>query len=205
MNIFFSMLLLLIVTTAVAQTDSVTAVQEIKKFQDELNAEFQNPKESPLGPTAAKDFKTHLFFPIDLKFRVIATLTVTPDETFFEMRTSTSKVQKYRKYGWVRFSIDGKKFKLPVYQSQVLMKTEEYKNYLFLPFTDLTNGEETYSAGRYLGLRIPAQGDELIIDFNQSYNPYCAYSDRYSCPIVPKKNHLNTKILAGTLYSWKRR
>jgi uncharacterized protein len=72
----------------------------------------------------------------------------------------------------------------------------EYKDYLFLPFTDLTNGVQTYQGGRYLDLRIP-QGDEIVIDFNQSYNPYCAYSGRYSCPVVPSENHLDMEVLAG--------
>jgi uncharacterized protein (DUF1684 family) len=80
------------------------------------------------------------------------------------------------------------------------MATKEYTNYLFLPFTDLTNGKETYAAGRYIGLKIPKEGNELIIDFNMAYNPYCAYSDRYSCPVVPAANNLATEIRAGLKY-----
>ena len=77
-----------------------------------------------------------------------------------------------------------------------LLDDEEFVDYLFLPFTDLTNGEATYAGGRYIDLAIP-DGDTLIIDFNKSYNPYCAYNKKYSCPIVPKVNHLEIDINAG--------
>jgi len=107
-----------------------------------------------------------------------------------------------RIFGILTFSIEGKEFSLPVYQSQSLMQKKEYKDYLFLPFTDLTNGNETYDGGRYIDLRIPA-GDQIVIDFNKAYNPYCAYSHGYSCPIVPSKNHLETEILAGVRYAKK--
>jgi len=76
------------------------------------------------------------------------------------------------------------------------MKEEEYRDYLFLPFTDLTNGEQTYMGGRYLDLSIP-EGDTIVLDFNRAYNPYCVYNKKYSCPLVPPVNALNTKISAG--------
>ena len=67
---------------------------------------------------------------------------------------------------------------------------------MFLPFSDETNGIESYGGGRYIDLRIP-EGNTLIIDFNSAYNPYCAYNDKYSCPIVPRENYLRTRIEAG--------
>ena len=76
------------------------------------------------------------------------------------------------------------------------MQDEEYKDYLFLPFLDDTNGEGSYGGGRYIDLRIP-DSDTMIIDFNTAYNPYCAYNDRYSCPIVPRQNYLDVAIEAG--------
>ena len=80
--------------------------------------------------------------------------------------------------------------------------TEKYKNYLFLPFTDLSNDEESYAGGRFIDLEIP-EGNEIAIDFNRAYNPYCAYNDKYSCPIPPKENFLNMKILGGVAYKKK--
>jgi uncharacterized protein (DUF1684 family) len=94
--------------------------------------------------------------------------------------------------------MNGKEYQLEVYQNKELMLQEEHKDYLFLPFTDKTNGEETYSGGRYIDLAIP-EGDSITIDFNKAYNPYCAYNKKYSCPIVPNVNAMDTKVLAGVM------
>ncbi|NOS55980.1 MAG: DUF1684 domain-containing protein [Cyclobacteriaceae bacterium] len=184
-----------------AQSDSE---REILKFQKELNEEYSNPKTSPLPKKNVKKFEGHDFFPVDLKYRVKAMLSLTPDAVFFKMQTSTNQPRDHRIYAMASFSINENKYELPLYQSSDLMKTEEYKDYLFLPFTDLTNGEETYPSGRYIGLRIPKEGNEIIIDFNQAYNPYCAYSSSYSCPIVPRENDLNVAILAGVKFQKKK-
>jgi uncharacterized protein (DUF1684 family) len=95
------------------------------------------------------------------------------------------------------FEIDGQKFSIPVYQSKDLLNNPVYKDYLFFPFTDLTNSEGTYGGGRYIDLRIPKEGLEMVVDFNRAYNPYCAYSAKYSCPIVPSENHINMVVKAG--------
>ncbi len=183
-----------------AQSDSEA---EIIKFQNELNDEYTNPEKSPLPKKGIKKFKGHEFFPINLKYTVKARISVTPSATFFNMQTSTSQPREHRIYGTAAFTIDGINYELPLYQSKSLMLTEKYKDYLFLPFTDLTNGGQTYSAGRYIDLSIPKEGNEIVIDFNQAYNPYCAYSDKFSCPIVPRENDLNVAILAGVKYKKK--
>jgi len=184
-----------------AQGDSKKVLYNITDFQKELNKEYKDPKKSPLEPKALKRFKKHDFFPVDLKYRVVAHLTVTENTPFFSMKTTTGRLPNYRKYGNIEFTLEGNDFQLPVYQSQDLMSTKTYEDYLFLPFTDLTNGAESYSGGRYLEVRIPKEGTEVIIDFNKSYNPYCVYSDRYSCPIVPAENNIATAIRAGVRYT----
>ena len=113
-------------------------------------------------------------------------------------------LKEYRVYGILEFTLRGKPFQIPVYQSQQLMSTEKYKDYLFFPFTDLTNGEQTYPSGRYIELEIPTEGNTLIVDFNKAYNPYCAYSTKYSCPIVPAENNLDIEIPAGVMYTAKK-
>ncbi|GHN01287.1 hypothetical protein WSM22_27760 [Cytophagales bacterium WSM2-2] len=185
-----------------AQSDSTKAVEEIKSFQKELNEEYKDRTKSPLTTKDFSTFKEHDFFPIDLKYRVTAKLNLAPGSSFSPMATTGKKIRTYRVFGTVEFSIDGKTFKVPVYQSKELMLQPEYADYLFFPFTDLTNGSESYEAGRYIGLRIP-KDDELIIDFNQAYNPYCAYADGYSCPIVPTANNLNVAVRAGVRFQKK--
>jgi uncharacterized protein (DUF1684 family) len=188
---------------SLAQTDSLKALDEIHAFQKKLDDEYRNPKESPLEHKEIKKFKGHAYFPIDLSYRVVAKLTVTEGTPFFQMKTTTTQFSTERIFGYVEFALKGKDFRLPVYQSKALMKKTEYVDYLFFPFTDETNGKQTYGGGRYIDLRIPA-GQELVIDFNQAYNPFCAYSHVYSCPIVPAENQLDIEVPVGVMYEVKK-
>ncbi len=169
--------------------------QTVQEFQKEHNKMFKNPKESPLKKKARK-FKGHDFFIVDDSLRVEAKLVRTLNAIPFQMKTSTSRLPIYNKYGEAHFTIDGQKLKLSIFQSERLSLTDEFENYLFLPFNDLSNGEESYTGGRYIDLEVPV-GDTIVINFNKSYNPYCAYSSDYSCPIPPEENFLPIKILAG--------
>ncbi len=171
-------------------------IRTIKKYQKELNSEFKNKKTSILDPKDFKTFEGLAFYPIDLKFRVEAQFVRTPNEKPFKMKTSTKRLPKYVKYGEAHFTIDGKPFTLNLYQNIKYSKKRDYDNSLFLPFTDYTSGDGSYGGGRYIDIKIP-DGDTVIIDFNKSYNPYCAYSHRYSCPIPPQENDLLIRIEAG--------
>ena len=182
-----------------AQTEKEN-IASIEKFQKELNTEYLNPKESPLRGDNLKNFKKHPFFPINLKYRVTAKFVKTENPVPFELPTSSGKFKQYQEYGKATFELDGKSFTLTLYQSLDLMKMKKYKDYLFLPFRDETNEKETYGGGKYMDLKIPA-GNEIILDFNQSYQPYCAYNAfDYNCPIVPEENKLPIRIEAGVKY-----
>lgn len=167
-----------------------------EKFQKTINSEYADAKTSPLMANDLKTFKSLDFYPISSKYFVNAKLIKAKNEKAFEMKTSTSRKPKYIKYGAVFFTIDGVALQLNVYQDVELSKSDKYKNHLFLPFSDLTCGKESYIGGRYIDLEIP-KGNTIAIDFNQSYNPYCAYNHQYSCPIVPLENDLNIAIRAG--------
>ena len=171
-------------------------VSAVAKFQKELNTEYADAKTSPLTAEGLAEFKTLDFYPIDGKFFVTAAFVRTENEKPFEMKTSTDRKPLYVKYGELSFTIDVQDLKLNVYKNIELSKKEEYKDYLFLPFSDLTSGKESYIGGKYIDLRIP-KGDTIMIDFNTSYNPYCAYNHKYSCPKVPLENDLNIEIKAG--------
>ncbi len=194
---FLFLFLMSISLTSYAQRDSVALVNEILAFQKKLNEEYHDKSTSPLKPADLKKFKQHNFFPIDLDYAVDAKLTLTPNSLFVPMQATGSIVQEYRTYAIAHFQLHEKFYSLPVYQSKSLMNKPEYIDYLFLPFTDLTTGVETYGGGRYLELRIPKEGNAVIINFNLAYNPYCAYNERYSCPLVPRENDLPVAILAG--------
>jgi len=169
--------------------------QLILQNQKELNDFYQNPETSPLKEKATS-FKGHEFYPIDLSYRVEAEFVALKNEPFFKMKTSGHKTPEYRKYGIYKFQLNGKPYELTVLQNKKNMTNPMYKDYLFLPFQDLTSGDTTYGGGRYIDVRIP-KGDTVIIDFNMSYNPYCAYTDGYNCPIPPAENRLDVAIEAG--------
>lgn len=178
----------------ISQTDE--SLQTSKEFQEELNKSYADSTKSPLTEADLRVFKELDFFPINDKYIVKARFIRTKKEKVFKMKTSTSRLPEYKKYGELHFTIDGTKHQLNVYQSMDLIQKKEYKDYLFLPFSDLTNGKESYIGGRYVDIKIQ-DSDEWIIDFNKAYNPYCAYNHKYSCPIVPLENDLNAFILAG--------
>lgn len=166
------------------------------EFQKEINAEYKDASKSPLKEKDRKNFISLDFFQFDSEYRVTSKLERTPDSEWFKMKTTTSRVSEERVYGVLTFKLKGETYELSAYQGKELMKEDEYKDYLFLPFLDDTNGEETYGGGRYIDLRIP-EDDSIEIDFNKAYNPYCAYNAKYSCPIVPRHNYVSTKIEAG--------
>ncbi len=171
-------------------------VSAVVKFQTELNLSYANAKSSPLTTQDREHFKTLDFYPANETFFVIATLVKTENEQPFEMKTSTDRKPLYVKYGELSFVLKGRNFKLNVYRNIELSKKEEYKDYLFLPFSDLTSGQESYIGGKYIDLKIPT-GNTITIDFNTAYNPYCAYNSNYSCPKVPLENDLDIAIEAG--------
>lgn len=188
---FFTLLLL-----AFSAQGQATFKEEIAEFQSELNAEFLNPEESPLTKKDRRKFKGHNFFPANEAYRVEAKFTKYENPEVIQMKTTTSRLSGYDVFGVIEFELKGQTFSLNVYQSHRLRSTEQYKDYLFLPFTDLTNGEETYGGGRYIDLTIP-DGDTIIIDFNKAYVPSCAYNHGYSCPIPPADSYLDTRVEAG--------
>ncbi len=171
-------------------------VKVVEKFQEDLNIEYADAKKSPLLPEDLTHFKALDFYPINEKAFVVAKFIRTKDEKPFKMKTSTSRTPIYIKYGEAHFELDGKEFKLNLYRNVEFSKIPEYKDDLFLPYSDLTSGKESYIGGKYIDLKIPT-GNTIVIDFNQSYNPYCAYNYKYSCPKVPLENDLAVEIKAG--------
>lgn len=177
---------------AFAQKDLSSA----EKFQAELNKSYTDSLKSPLKKEDLAQFKGLDFYSISEKYIVEAIFIRTKREKSFKMKTTTSRTPMYKKYGDLHFSIDGKELKLNVYQNVDLKKKPGYDDYLFLPFSDLTCGKESYIGGRYVDMRIQ-KGKIWTIDFNKAYNPYCAYNYEYSCPIVPLENDLDIEINAG--------
>lgn len=170
-------------------------LEGIRLFHRELNEEFKDPETSPLPDRYRKDFETLDFFEPDTTYRIWAKFTRTPEAIPFSMPTTTSRTSTEVVYGVAEFEIHETLVQLELYRN-VEGEPDSAKDDLFLPFLDETNGESTYAGGRYLDLPIP-DSDSILIDFNKSYNPYCVYNKKYSCPIVPRVNSIPVPIEAG--------
>ena len=170
--------------------------KNLTPFQKEINEFFKDASISPLKEKDLKNFKGLDFFAFDSSYVVNAALTRTPDEKSFKMKTTTDRLPEYIKYGTVTFDLFDKNYSLNIYKNLEDINKQGYRDYLFLPFLDDTNGDESYGGGRYIDLDVTEE-DNLVIDFNSAYNPYCVYDEKYSCPIVPRENYLSLEINAG--------
>lgn len=170
--------------------------EEIAGLRAEKDKTFKRGKSSPLLPAQKQAFKALDYFLPDTTFVVQARLEIAANPEVAILPTTTDMEQAQLIYGVLHFTLKGTDYQLNVYRDPVLAEQAGYEEYLFLPFTDLTNGETTYGGGRYLDLEIP-EGTALTLDFNKAYNPYCAYNAKYSCPLVPRENHLEIAVAAG--------
>lgn len=196
MQKIYIFLFLLSAWCANAQTKTDSIVIRIKTEQADLVKFYLDSTTTPLSRSERKEFSGIHHFPINLNYRVIATLDKFDQKDTVVFPTSSSKMKRYIKYAKANFKIDGKKHSLILYR-MADVKKPEYAKLVFLPFTDLTSNNETYGGGRYLDLEI-TDDKTMIIDFNLCYHPYCAYSHNgWSCPIPPKENFVNAKIKAG--------
>ena len=167
-------------------------------FQREMNAKFKDATTSPLSASDLKVFKNLKFFEVDSTFVVKGVLKRTPNAEFFEMKTTTNRVSRERVFGIITINLQNKIYHLNVYQGEKSMESTGNEDYLFLPFLDDTNGEESYGGGRYIDVKASSlKYGKMKIDFNKAYNPWCAYSDGYNCPIPPIANHLDIIITSG--------
>ena len=165
----------------------MSELEEFRQMKDDL---FREPFQSPLSAEQRKNFQGLNYFPENAALRLELLLEKYAKPERIKMQTSTGAVQEYFKAGQIHFPIDGESVALQVYQSA------DGSGDYFIPFVDATAPEESYGAGRYL--EPEDLGDDLLrVDFNLSYNPYCAYNSRWSCPLPPAENRLRVRIEAG--------
>ncbi|WP_370225709.1 DUF1684 domain-containing protein [Mesoflavibacter sp.] len=192
-NFFFIFSFVLVIFTCKEGKQPILGATD---WQKEQNAMFKDASKSPLTDRDRQDFNGLDFFQFDSTFVVKAILKRTPNSKWFKMKRTLNETTDERVYGVLNFKLKGKAYTLNVYQGKELMTKKGFEDYLFLPFLDDTNGDTTYGGGRYIDLRIP-EGNTIEIDFNKAYNPYCAYNEKFSCPIVPRENYLDVAVKAG--------
>ena len=165
---------------------------ELLDHRNRKDEYFKTDQESPLPPQLKAVFSGLEYYPPDWKYRFDGPVIQYPNPVKFQIVTTSGVWRDAIRFGYIRFVLDGKEFRLVVYR---LLDMEE-KNLLFVPFVDANVGKETYPAGRYIDLAEKPDGN-YVIDFNTAYNPSCAYGGEFPCPVTPKENHLPIAIRAG--------
>lgn len=174
-------------------------IADKKAFADSIRV-FQQRYKATHEVVRGKDRAYFRFFQPNADMAVLCVFEKINDTATVTIKTSGKKIpEKYfYRYGYLKFSIHDTVQQLTIYQSKDLSRNPIYKNYLFIPFTDATTGIESYGSGRYIDLDArDIKGTYYFLDFNKAYNPYCAYSNNYNCPIPPKENNLKVAITAG--------
>ncbi len=164
-------------------------MSQLDQFRAQKDDFFQHDWQSPLEADQRADFHGLKYFPENPALRLTTPIEEYADKETVTMITSTGSAREYLKYGHFSFEVNGERATLQIYR-------DAEGGDFFLPFVDATAPAETYGAGRYLEIE-PNEDGEFLIDFNYAYNPYCAYNDKWSCPIPPKENRLSVRIEAG--------
>ncbi len=179
--------MLLVVSCSEKKKDSTDKLAEHRKEKHE----YMLSEKSPIPDEERKNFLGLNYFAPNKKLAVRAKFDVLFNGEVITFETNTDRRPRYQKYARMDFKVGDTTCTLFAFKS-----LDHDEDGLFVPFNDLTNGESSYSTGRYLDISIP-EGDSLTLDFNQCYNPYCAYNDRYSCPVPPEENRLSIYLTAG--------
>jgi len=183
---------------ATVHTDKKSYTTDILEKRNKKDAEITDSTVTRFNQEEREHFivKGLQYFSHDENYRVLTEFITDTSTPIFQMPTTTDRKPNYRIYGYARFNIRDTLCKLTVYQNVDFKNSAGYDNTLFVPFNDNTNGLSTYGGGRYMDIEIQIT-DSIRLDFNEAYNPYCAYSSRWSCPLVPFENDLNVSIFAG--------
>ncbi len=166
----------------------------ILKEREEKNLFLKNDNASPFNIDSTIKFTALNYFAPELKYKVSANLIPIKSKKVVVLPTSDGIEKKYLEYAYAEFKLEGKENKLLILE---VMDAGPYRGTLFLAFADETSADETYGAGRYVDLKKTPGATTILIDFNKAYNPYCAYSDGFTCPFPPKENVLPIAIKAG--------
>ena len=186
-----SILFIFISYNSFAQTYS----EQIAKHRESYKEDFIKESNSPLKQN---DLQNLHFYDADSTYKVLANVEILKNEKVFKMPTYDGTSKEFYRYAKINFNLKGKVTTMTLYKSIALASNPTYKDLLFLPFTDETNNKETYGGGRYIDLSSKEiKNDQIELDFNKAYNPYCAYSDGYRCPVPPEENDLLLEIKAG--------
>lgn len=169
-----------------ASTDPESYREEILEAREDTDRFMRYSEDSPFSGASFDSLK---YFPPDVTYKIIARFEAPENQAIITLSTNDGLKEDYLTYGFAEFEMEGVTQRL-----RILENVEEEK--LFIPFGDRTSAEETYGAGRYLDIEHHGSRT-IVLDFNRSYNPYCAYVDNFTCPLPPVENLLTVAIRAG--------
>ncbi len=199
-NILYTLILATLLLSCSTKKQAVTSsayMYQITQHQAHYMADFIKDERAPLDE---EDLKHVHFYTPNGSFKCECDFQLTPESKPFELGTYSGITKPFRQYGIATCHINKKETKVHLYTSLRTIAIPGYKDHLFLPFKDLTNNAETYGGGRYIDLKTgDIENGKVTIDFNKCYNPWCAYSDGYNCPIPPAENHFDIEIKAGEM------
>ncbi|MDG6901102.1 MAG: DUF1684 domain-containing protein [Nitrososphaerota archaeon] len=172
-------------------TDRETWERGLTRFRKEKDEFLRASAASPIPHSERGDFSGLRYFDPDPSLRIETRLLRYSNPTSLMMATSKGSRQLFNRVGYFEVTLEGRAVRLHAYQS-----AERDDPSLFVPFRDGTSGKESYGAARYLDLKVE-HDDNYAVDFNYAYNPYCAYSEDYVCPLPPQENWLPVPVKAG--------
>jgi uncharacterized protein (DUF1684 family) len=174
--------------------NSEAYIASVETLRKEKDHNMRTASDSPFANDSIDSFKGLSYFPIDAAYRIQARLSSIEQKKTISLPTSDGKQKSYLEYAYAEFEMQGERNKLLILE---IMDMGPYRGTLFLAFADKTSALETYGAGRYLDIKKIPGSTSVTLDFNEAYNPYCAYNDSFSCPFPPPENLLNIRIEAG--------
>lgn len=184
---------LISVVYSLVGTDDSAYENKILRQREEKELFMRTASDSPFAEHV-DDYVGLSYFPPDKYYRVKAKLTPIKNKKSVVLPTSDGKTKRYMEYAYADFTLDGKENRLLILE---IIEMGPYRGTLFLAFGDETSARETYGAGRYLDVKKTKGQNSIVLDFNEAYNPYCAYNDNFSCPLPPVENLLAVAIKAG--------
>ncbi|MHC2990992.1 hypothetical protein OB13_05115 [Pontibacter sp. HJ8] len=164
----------------------------LQKEREEKDLTFRGRTNSPFEEADRRTFKNLVYYEPNLDYRVKVKLEELEQKDTLHMPMTNGSTEAYIRYAHASFTLEGQPQRLTLYK-----KVNEEKEELFVPFTDKTNGFETYGGGRYIDVPFKEGAKTATIDFNRAYSPFCAYNAEYVCPVPPKDNRLTVAIPAG--------
>lgn len=167
-------------------------IKPLLQERQDKDLSFRTRANSPFTDENRRNFKNLVYYEPNMGYCVKAKVEAVPEPDTLHMPMTNGTTDPYLRYATATFKLEGQEQRLTLYK-----KIDGEKEELFVPFTDKTNGFETYGGGRYLDVPFEEGAKTVVLDFNRAYSPYCAFNSEYVCPVPPKENRLNVAIPVG--------